>query len=63
VLKRFLISAQSRYGACRAAIGFSEDLSNMVDGRMIVFAPHPDGETSACGGAIIRKIEKAPMST
>jgi len=30
----------------------------MVNSRMIVFAPHPDDETLACGGTIIRKIQE-----
>jgi len=30
----------------------------MVSSRMIVFAPHPDDETLACGGTIIRKIRE-----
>jgi LmbE family N-acetylglucosaminyl deacetylase len=30
----------------------------MVDKKMIVFAPHPDDETLACGGTIIRKIRE-----
>jgi len=30
----------------------------MTYGSMIVFAPHPDDETLACGGTIIRKIRE-----
>jgi LmbE family N-acetylglucosaminyl deacetylase len=30
----------------------------MVNSRIIVFAPHPDDETLACGGTIIRKIQE-----
>ena len=30
----------------------------MVSSRMIVFAPHPDDETLACGGTIVRKIQE-----
>jgi len=35
-----------------------ECLNEMVDRRIIVFAPHPDDETLACGGTIIRKIQE-----
>ncbi|MGD0495490.1 MAG: PIG-L family deacetylase [Candidatus Bathyarchaeia archaeon] len=30
----------------------------MVNSRMIVFAPHPDDETLACGGTMLRKIQE-----
>jgi hypothetical protein len=39
-------------------MSFAEDLNNMIDRRMIVFSPHPDDETLACGGTIIRKIRE-----
>jgi LmbE family N-acetylglucosaminyl deacetylase len=35
-----------------------ECLNEMVNSRIIVFAPHPDDETLACGGTIIRKIQE-----
>lgn len=30
----------------------------MIDGKIIVFAPHPDDETLACGGTIVKKIHE-----
>lgn len=34
------------------------DLNKRTRNNMIVFAPHPDDETLACGGTIIKKIEE-----
>lgn len=30
----------------------------MIDRKIIVFAPHPDDETLACGGTIVKKIQE-----
>ena len=36
----------------------STDLNHGTRNNIIVFAPHPDDETLACGGTIIKKIEQ-----
>jgi LmbE family N-acetylglucosaminyl deacetylase len=37
---------------------YIERLSSMTANKMVVFAPHPDDETLACGGTIMRRIRK-----
>jgi LmbE family N-acetylglucosaminyl deacetylase len=39
-------------------MSFAEDVNNMIDKKMIVFAPHPDDETLACGGIIMKEIRE-----
>lgn len=53
-MKRFIANLRQRAIARLAPCPLPKPLALLRDGRVLVFAPHPDDETLGCGGTLAR---------